>query len=452
MAERSKVLVVEDDERIRTLFEDALSVLGYHVTTASTGAEAIELIQGQLFDTVLCDIRMPKMDGLEILREIKRHDPSVEVVMVTGYPTVNTAVEALKLGAYDYLAKPVRLEELQHLMARLTERRLLRREVSSLRSRLGEQLPLKEMIGTSPQMTRVKEVVAKMATTDSPVLIEGESGTGKDLVAAAIHRLSTRSKGPFIPVNCGAVPPDLLESEFFGHVRGAFSGAVADHLGLFRSANGGTIFLDEVAELPPPLQVKLLRVLEEQEIRPVGSAKTHAVDVRIIAATNRPLEQAIKEGTLRQDLFYRLDVVRIAMPPLRERKSDIPALVTYFLRQLNQRFARDVRGLTADAMAALMAYHFPGNVRELENLLERAYALGVRDQITLADLPALPAAVAVASGGLAPPGELPRLADAERELILRALREFGNDKDRVAKALGISRRTLYRRLKSYGMP
>ncbi len=452
MAERSKVLVVEDDERIRTLFEDALSVLGYHVTTASTGAEAIELIQGQLFDTVLCDIRMPKMDGLEILREIKRHDPSVEVVMVTGYPTVNTAVEALKLGAYDYLAKPVRLEELQHLMARLTERRLLRREVSSLRSRLGEQLPLKEMIGTSPQMTRVKEVVAKMATTDSPVLIEGESGTGKDLVAAAIHRLSTRSKGPFIPVNCGAVPPDLLESEFFGHVRGAFSGAVADHLGLFRSANGGTIFLDEVAELPPPLQVKLLRVLEEKEIRPVGSAKTYAVDVRIIAATNRLLEQAIKDGTLRQDLFYRLDVVRIAMPPLRERKSDIPALVTYFLRQLNQRFARDVRGLTADAMAALMAYHFPGNVRELENLLERAYALGVRDQITLADLPALPAAVPVASGGLAPPGELPRLADAERELILRALREFGNDKDRVAKALGISRRTLYRRLKSYGMP
>ena len=452
MAERSKVLVVEDDERIRTLFEDALSVLGYHVTTASTGAEAIELIQGQLFDTVLCDIRMPKMDGLEILREIKRHDPSVEVVMVTGYPTVNTAVEALKLGAYDYLAKPVRLEELQHLMARLTERRLLRREVSSLRSRLGEQLPLKEMIGPSPQMTRVKEVVAKMATTDSPVLIEGESGTGKDLVAAAIHRLSTRSKGPFIPVNCGAVPPDLLESEFFGHVRGAFSGAVADHLGLFRSANGGTIFLDEVAELPPPLQVKLLRVLEEKEIRPVGSAKTYAVDVRIIAATNRLLEQAIKDGTLRQDLFYRLDVVRIAMPPLRERKSDIPALVTYFLRQLNQRFARDVRGLTADAMAALMAYHFPGNVRELENLLERAYALGVRDQITLADLPALPAAVPVASGGLAPPGELPRLADAERELILRALREFGNDKDRVAKALGISRRTLYRRLKSYGMP
>jgi DNA-binding NtrC family response regulator len=448
MPERSKVLVVEDDEMIRSLFEDTLVSLGYQVTTASTGARALDLIQGQLFDTVLCDIRMPEMDGLEILRQIKRHDPSVEVVMVTGYPAVQTAVEALKLGAYDYLAKPVRLEELQHVMARLTERRLLRREVSSLRTRLGEQLPLKELIGTSPEMERVKDIVARMATTDSPVLLDGESGTGKDLVAAAIHRLSIRSKGPFLPVNCGAVPPDLLESEFFGHVRGAFSGAVADHLGLFRSANGGTLFLDEVAELPPPLQVKLLRVLEEKEIRPVGSARSYPVDVRIVAATNRPLEQAIKDGTLRQDLFYRLNVVRILMPPLRERKSDLPALVTYFLRQLNQRFDREVRGLTPEATAALTAYHFPGNVRELENLLERAYALGVGGQvITLADLPALSA------GAPSPPpdGELPTLAQAERQLILRALGIHDNDKDRAAKALGISRRTLYRRLKSYGV-
>jgi DNA-binding NtrC family response regulator len=448
VVERSKVLVVEDDERIRSLFEDTLVTLGYQVTTASTGTQAIELIQGRLFDTVLCDIRMPEMDGLEILREIKRHDPSVEVVMVTGYPAVNTAVEALKLGAYDYLAKPVRLEELQHLMARLTERRLLRREVSSLRSRLGAELPQKELIGTSRAVERVREVVARMAATDSPVLFEGESGTGKDLAAAAIHRGSIRSKAPFIPVNCGAVPPDLLESEFFGHVRGAFSGAVADHLGLFRAAHGGTLFLDEVAELPPPLQVKLLRALEEKEIRPVGSARTFPVDVRIIAATNRPLEQAIKEGALRQDLFYRLNVVRIVMPPLRERREDIPALVTYFLRQLNVRFGRDVRGLSPEAMASLTKYDFPGNVRELENLLERAYALGAREQIALADLPALaggpPRAPAPSTG-------LPSLADAERELILRALRLHDNDKDRAARALGISRRTLYRRLKSYGV-
>jgi DNA-binding NtrC family response regulator len=448
VVERSKVLVVEDDERIRSLFEDTLVTLGYQVTTASTGTQAIELIQGRLFDTVLCDIRMPEMDGLEILREIKRHDPSVEVVMVTGYPAVNTAVEALKLGAYDYLAKPVRLEELQHLMARLTERRLLRREVSSLRSRLGAELPHKELIGTSRAVERVREVVARMAAADSPVLFEGESGTGKDLAAAAIHRGSLRSKAPFIPVNCGAVPPDLLESEFFGHIRGAFSGAVADHLGLFRAAHGGTLFLDEVAELPPPLQVKLLRALEEKEIRPVGSARTFPVDVRIIAATNRPLEQAIKEGALRQDLFYRLNVVRIVMPPLRERREDIPSLVTYFLRQLNVRFGRDVRGLSPEAMAALTRYDFPGNVRELENLLERAYALGAREQIALGDLPAL-------AGGPpplpAPSTGLPSLAEAERELILRALRLHDNDKDRAARALGISRRTLYRRLKSYGL-
>jgi DNA-binding NtrC family response regulator len=446
--DRSKVLVVEDDERIRSMFEDALTALGYQVTTASTGVRAIELLQGQLFDTVLCDIRMPEMDGLTILREIKRHDPSVEVVMVTGYPTVNTAVEALKLGAYDYLAKPVRLEELEHLMARLTERRLLRREVSSLRSRLGAELPARELVGSSAQMERVKEIVTKMATTDSPVLIEGESGTGKDLVAIAIHRLSARSKAPFIPVNCGAVPPDLLESEFFGHVRGAFSGAVADHVGLFRSAHGGTLFLDEVAELPPSLQVKLLRVLEEKEIRPVGSTRSYPVDVRIIAATNRPLEPALKDGTLRQDLFYRLNVVRIVMPPLRERKTDIPALVTYFLRQLNERFARDVRGVQPPAMAALVAHDFPGNVRELENLLERAYALGARGEITLADLPALVPAPAAAPSSAA---ALPRLDEVERELILRALHVHGNDKDRAARALGISRRTLYRRLKTYGL-
>ncbi|HEV8308908.1 MAG TPA: sigma-54 dependent transcriptional regulator [Methylomirabilota bacterium] len=447
MAERSKVLVVEDEERIRTLFEDALSLWGYHVTTASTGAEAIELIQGQLFDTVLCDIRMPEMDGLTILREIKRHDPSIEVVMITGYPAVATAVEALKLGAYDYLAKPVSLDELHHLMDRLMERRFLRREVSSLRSRLGVELPLKEMVGRSPRMQRVRDVVAKVATTDSPVLIEGESGTGKDLVAAGIHRLSARGKGPFIPVNCGAVPTELLESEFFGHVRGAFSGAVADHLGLFRSAHGGTLFLDEVTELPPALQVKLLRVLEEKEIRPVGSAKSHPVDVRVIAATNRNLEQALRDGVLRQDLFYRLNVVRLAMPPLRDRKEDIPALASYFLRQLNERFGRDVTGVSSEAMAALVAHDFPGNVRELENLLERAYALGARGEIMLADLPALAPTIQSPPSGR----ELPNLAEVERELILRALRLHGNDKERAARALGISRRTLYRRLKEYGL-
>jgi DNA-binding NtrC family response regulator len=446
VAERSKVLIVEDDEGMRSLFEEALSLWGYHATTASTGARAIELVQGQLFDTVLCDVRMPEMDGLTILREIKRHDPSIEVVMVTGFPAVASAVEALKLGAYDYLAKPVNLVELRHVMDRIMERRFLRREVSSLRSRLGAELPVRDLVGSTPAMLRVKDMVAKVAATDSPVLIEGESGTGKDVVAEAIHRLSARTTGPFVPVNCAAVPPELLESEFFGHVRGAFSGAVADHVGFFRAASGGTIFLDEVAELPPALQVKLLRVLEEHEVRPVGSAKSFPVDVRIVSATNRLVDQAVRDGSLRQDLFYRLNVVRIHIPPLRERKADIPALVAFFLRQFNDRFGREVHGLTAEALASLTAYHFPGNVRELENLLERAYALGARGDIAPADLPAL-----TGPPPSRPAGPLPSLSDVERELIMRALHVHHNDKDRAARALGISRRTLYRRLKSYGV-
>jgi len=444
-----KVLVVDDDPTIRAILQDSLSDSGHQVATAGSGEEALELVRIQLFEAALIDLRMPGMDGIELLRELKRHDPAIEVVMITGDPTVSTAVQALKEGAYDYITKPFDLDEVKHLMNRVMERRFLSREVHVLRTRLGEQLTARELVGVSPQMTRVKELVARVAVTDSPILVEGESGTGKELVAASIHRLSVRSRGPFIPVNCGAIPGELMESEFFGHVRGAFSGAVADTLGLFRSSHGGTIFLDEVAELPPVLQVKLLRVLQEKEIRPVGATKTYTVDVRVVAATNRRLEEALQDGSFRQDLFYRLNVVRITIPPLRERKPDIPPLVTHFLRQFNQRFDRSVKGVAPDAMAALLAYGFPGNARELENLIERAFALGMREQITLADLPALSTAAP------APPPlvstELPTLAQAERELILRALQRHNNDRDQAARALGISRRTIYRRLKEYGI-
>ncbi|MFQ5830938.1 MAG: sigma-54-dependent transcriptional regulator, partial [Candidatus Methylomirabilia bacterium] len=356
-----QVLVVDNDHDIRSLLSDVLTCWGYQVATAATGGEALDLLRSQLFDVALLDIRMPDMDGIELLREIKRHDMALDVVMMTAYPTVSTAVQALKLGAYHYLTKPLMLEELHHLIERVMERRVLQREVRTLRTQLRGQRPLGELVGTSPQMERAKEIVARVASADSPVLIQGESGTGKELAAAAIHRLSARSAEPFVRVNCSAVPADLLESEFFGHVRGAFSGAVADAPGFFRSAHGGTLFLDEIIELPPALQVKLLRVIEDKEVRPVGSPKTIPVDVRIIAATNRRVEEAVSDGSLRQDLFYRLDVVRITMPPLRERQADIPALVVHFIREFNERFGRDIKGITPEAMSALTAYDFPGN-------------------------------------------------------------------------------------------
>jgi DNA-binding NtrC family response regulator len=447
--EPAKILVVDDEPSILRLLREALTQWGYQIKCASGATEALEAVRGDIFDAVITDIRMPEMSGLELLKEIKRHDESIEVVMMTGYPTIASAVEALKDGAYDYLSKPVILDELRHLMARMMERRFLRGEVHSLRARLGEELAVNELIGNSGPMQRVKDIIAKVATTDSPVLIEGESGTGKELVAAAIHRLSSRAKGPFIPVNCSAIPEDLLESEFFGHVRGAFSGAVSDALGLFRGAHEGTIFLDEIAELSPALQVKLLRVLQEMQVRPVGSTKAYTVDVRVIAATNRDLDRTIAEGQFRQDLYYRINVVRISLPLLKTRREDLPALVNHFIRRFNRRFRRDLRGITPDALAALNGYDFPGNVRELENLIERAYAMGARDQITLADLPSLTsghAAPILASGGA-----IPQLAEVEKELILRALAFYKDDKEQAAKALGISRRTIYRRLKEYGV-
>jgi DNA-binding NtrC family response regulator len=451
--EPAKFLVVDDEKSILLLLKDALTQWGYQVTCAGSAAEALEILKDGLFDALISDIRMPDMSGLDLLREVRKRDESIEVVMMTGYPTIASAVQALKEGAYDYLSKPLILDELRHLLARMMERRFLRGEVHTLRARLGEELAVSELIGSSQPMQKVKEVIGKVAVTDSPVLVEGESGTGKELVAAAIHRLSSRAKRPFIPVNCSAIPPDLLESEFFGHVRGAFSGAVADALGLFRGADEGTIFLDEIAELSPALQVKLLRVLQEMQVRPVGSTKAHPVDVRVIAATNRDLERAMIEGTFRQDLFYRLNVVRITLPPLRDRREDIPALLTHFLRRFNRRFHRELRGVAAEALAALSAYTFPGNVRELENLIERAYAMGARDQITLADLPTLgrAAAAAPAAAAAAGPQAIPPLADVERELILKALAVFKDDKEAAARALGISRRTIYRRLKEYGV-
>ena len=449
MTDRPRVLIVDDDTDIRGLLGEALTRWGYDPTLAANGREAVDLVSHRIFDAALVDIWMPEMDGLQVLQEIKRHDPALEVVMLTGNPMVETAVQALKSGAYDYLIKPLNLDELQHLMQQVLEKRFLSREVHSLRSQLGDQLAAKDLVGASSAMAQVREVISRVADSDSPVLIEGESGTGKELVAAAIHRQSGRNKGPFVPVNCSAIPADLMESEFFGHVRGAFSGAVADALGLFRSAHGGTLFLDEVAELSPALQAKLLRVLQEKEIRPVGSTKTHVVNARVIAATNKNLEAAVSNGSFRQDLFYRLNVVNIVVPPLRDRPADIPPLIAYFLRRFNERFRREVKGIAPDALTAMTAYDFPGNVRELENLLERAFALGARDEIERANLPELSVKVEAPAATSTEP--LPTLDQAERDLIARALDRFRNDKEQAARALGLTVRTLYRRIKKFGL-
>ena len=451
--ELSTILVVDDESDVRDTLAELLVADGCDVAAAGSGEEALDLIRSRLFDAVIADLRMPGMDGLELLRQIKEHDPAIEVIVMTAYQTVETAIEALKRGAYDYISKPINAVEFCHLVTRMMEQSRLRREVKSLRMELGRALTAKELTGVSPAMVQLKNLIERVAPTSSSVMIEGESGTGKELVAAAIHRRSTRAAGPFVPVNCGAIPTDLLESEFFGHVRGAFSGAVADVPGLFRSAHGGTIFLDEVAELPPALQTKLLRVLQDNEVRPVGSSKTYLVDVRVVAATNRPLEEAVREGRLRQDLFYRLNVVGITVPPLRERRTDIPALVRHFLRQFNQRFNRRVQAITPDAMTVLMAHDFPGNVRELEHLIERAFALGARHEISIENLPALPTSLPPGSPAPKVPTDPPALnaalAQVERELILRALELHGGDREKAARALSISPRTLHRRLKEH---
>jgi DNA-binding NtrC family response regulator len=393
----------------------------------------------------LIDIHLGDMTGIDVLEALKRRDAELDVVIMTGFPEVGTAVQALRLGAYDYLIKPLEWTVLKRLLERMVERRYLRAEVTSLRTRLSETVMSAELIGASPMLEHVRDTIGKVAPTDTGVLIQGESGTGKELVASAIHQLSRRNKGNFVPINCSAIPAELMESELFGHQKGAFSGATTDSPGLFRSADHGTLFLDEVGDLPLPLQPKLLRVLQEKEVRPVGGTQVYKLDVRIVAATNQNLDAAVQEGKFRQDLFFRLNVVRIEAPPLRRMKESIPTLVMHFIRALNHRFGRRVHSIAPKAMSALMVYDFPGNVRELQNILERAYALGANEQIEVADLPSLTSYSERNVSGTR------TIEDLERDLISETLRANGDDKLKAAEALGMSPRTLYRRLKKLGL-
>ena len=386
-----RVLVVDDEQSMRELLAIMLRQAGYDVTLADGGEAAVErLSKGESFDLVVTDLRMRKVDGLAVLKATKEFSPRTVVLVVTAFASTETAVEAMKLGAYDYVTKPFKLDELKLVVSNALERRRLQDENQALKRQLRRERGFENFVGRSPRMLEVFETIRKTADSGSTVMITGESGTGKELVAQALHWESSRRGGPFVSVNCGAVPETLMESELFGHMKGAFTGAVASTEGLFAAATAGTLFLDEITEIPQTVQVKLLRAIQERQIRRVGDTKDVKIDVRLIAASNRDLGKAVADGVLREDLFYRLNVIPVHLPPLRDRREDIPLLVAHFIQKLAREMSRPVRGVTPEAVAVLEQYHWPGNIRELENVVERAIVLGHGEML---DVEALPATV-----------------------------------------------------------
>jgi len=384
---KARVLVVDDEKSMRDLLSITLEKEGYDVLTAAGGEAAIEALRRDATDAVITDLRMPKVDGLQVLRAAKEISPDVAVIVITAVASTETAVEAMKLGAYDYITKPFKLDEVSLIVRNALERKRLRDENLYLRKQLETQHRFENIIGKSGRILEVFDTIRKISDSPSTAMITGESGTGKELVARAIHFNSLRRDKPFVSVNCGAIPEGLMESELFGHVRGAFTGAVSNKIGLFSAGEGGTLFLDEITEIPPLLQVKLLRAIQTREIRRVGDTKDMKTDVRLIAASNRNLEDAVKDGILREDLYYRLNVIPIQLPPLRERREDIPLLVAHFLQKFGKDLGKQARGVAPEAMIVLERYHWPGNIRELENVLERAIVLGAGDMLGIESLP-----------------------------------------------------------------
>jgi two-component system NtrC family response regulator len=446
-----RIVVVDDEPAQRELIGGFLRKHGHEVFLAASGPEALAHVKDRQVDLVLSDCRMPGMSGPELLPGIKAVNPEIPLILMTAYGTVETAVEAMKDGAADYLAKPLDLEELLLRVARVVERARLKTEVRDLHARLVERHRLEGIIGESGRMQEVLALAKRVAPSDATVLIRGESGTGKELIARAIHFNSPRANGPLVNLNCAALPEQLLESELFGHEKGAFTGAIAQRKGRFEQADGGSIFLDEIGDLSPTLQVKLLRVLQERAFERVGGNKTINADVRVLAATHRDLERAMREGAFREDLYYRLNVVTIQVPPLRERREDIPPLLDHFLRKFAEKNRRDVSGLTAAARDALLKYEYPGNVRELENVVERAVLLCRGRVIDLEDLPAT-VRPGQRSGAAPLPKDLPGvLADIERQAIRSALERTGGIQTQAAEALGISERVLRYKMKKYGL-
>ena len=442
-----KVLVVDDEPSSRQLCVEVLEELGHGAHAVDSPAAALRVLEDGQIDIVLSDVRMPGGSGLDLLHRIKESHPGVDVLVMTGFGSIPEAVEAVKMGAYDYITKPFKVEDFRRLFERLVEKQRLAAENRLLREELKTQRGFADFVGTSGAMQQVYQMILKVSGKRHPVLILGESGTGKELVARAIHQYSPVREKSFVPVDCGALTPSLIESELFGHVRGAFTGAVQARTGLLAAAGGGTVFLDEIGELPVELQAKLLRALQEKEIRPLGSNEPMPMQARIVAATNRNLEAAVEKGTFREDLYFRLNVVSIVVPVLRDRKSDIPALVQSFIDRHGGR-SEGITGFSPEALGRMMSYGWPGNVRELENCVQRAMALGSGPLLQIKDLP--PALLGSFQGS-AGTNDSHTLEGLERRAILNALKTAGGDRQRAAKLLGIGKTTIYRKLKEYGI-
>ncbi len=451
----ARILVVEDEPKMRRLLELQLGEEGYTVVLAATAEEGLKRLGQDRTDLVVTDLKLPGMDGLQFLQTLKKHDALLPVIIMTAYGTVETAVEAMKAGAHDYVLKPFSMEEMKLIIGRALDVNRLREENRQLREALGTKYRFENIVAGSPLMQEVLATVVRVAPTRSTVLICGESGVGKDLVARAIHQHSPRRDGPFVKINCSAIPENLLESELFGYEKGAFTGATGSKPGKFELADAGTIFLDEIGDVIPAVQVKLLRVLQEREFERLGGTKTIRVDVRVVAATNQDLRAALEQGTFREDLYYRLNVVPVNMPPLRERKEDIPALINHFLAHFAKESGKAIRGITPAALRLIEAYHWPGNVRELENAIERATVLAAGDVIDVADLrlETPPARGEPAPGGTAPVflPEGMTLDQYEEELIREAMRRTGDNKSQAARLLGLTRNTLRYRLSKMGI-
>jgi two-component system response regulator PilR (NtrC family) len=455
---KDKILVADDEQSMREFLDIMLKKEGYKVSLASNGEEVSKLVENDLFDLVLLDIRMPKLDGISALKKIKAHTPETTVIMITAYASADTAIKAMKEGAYDYITKPFKVEEIKLIIKNALEKKNLQKENILLKQAVRDRFHFGNIIGQSPKMVVLYDLLEKVSPTKTNILITGESGTGKELVAKAIHYNSPRKEKPFVTLNCGAIPESLIESELFGHMKGAFTDAIATKKGLFEVADEGTIFLDEISELPLLMQVKLLRVLQDKEFKRVGGTEDIRVDVRIIAATNKELEEAVKEKRFREDLFYRLNVIQIKLPPLRDRREDIQILANHFLKKYSQELSKSISKISPEALQILLNYEYPGNVRELQNIIERAVALEGSSDLTahnlssyLSEQPLLrkgPIDIEIPNDGI----DLEKMVeDLERTLLLKALDKTKGIKKKAAELLHINFRSMRYRLEKYGL-